>query len=792
MTIASEIRRIKTNISNAYAEAEEKGATLPVEKNSDNLASAISTIQGGGGDKVLTQTTEASVTGAEGEKVFLQPVAKNLKPEAYPLVDYMVSGSYLVWESPFKTNYNRSTWVGPIRMYNGTGSNFKSYPYEYTAEGSFALRSDFPISGSSYGDQYPDSEKGISICSGYTIAYNDKTKEITKTTGGVGFSPRTYGTRWYGDYLLLYLQGGTVNDSDGNPYNVVVCKYSEDAETGVKSLPIIHRIYIESLGAITQTSYLGLISETDPIICVPQSGNRYYHFYKIDLENGSFIEYTTIELKDTGVSSSYQQHVCHFAGNLLVLGDSSYKVSFDDVNLTVNVEDSIPSRKCPNMIRGYKCAKTYLYNFTTSSANVYTVENFDDYDTFSYTSYTCPYENGIVIGDKIYVQGYLHWDNGTIITPIEDIVWPAVGAVTNTWPIAWVSEGGVCQKNTYRYVIQDNTLLDPQYSSLNSYQNQTFFFNNGNVWGSLYKSGTNSAIYAWTDSTDNSGNTIHSPTPFIFDDVVCSVLGGANNNVCKVDSNGVVTELTKVTAFVEDSPLQSFVESNYFYYFYRNGNKLYLWGSKYLYVSDLDLENNTWTVYYGKSHTGGTVSSARYGCLTKDSLFYLNSGGYEVPSFSDEDVNNMTKESFLYSEEVANELSSMNMSSTKAAIVPFYDKHILFRDNNKAILCKYTNTPSDMEIVWTYTWDSSKYSTTYINFSQTRQYLTIVHYDGSSYIYQIYIQDENNPYNYIAYKPEAFRFSPRTLSGFCTGTQGTDENGRRYVEVSTVLPEEST
>lgn len=44
MTIASEITRIKTNIENAYTALEAKGATMPSEKNSANLASTVSTI----------------------------------------------------------------------------------------------------------------------------------------------------------------------------------------------------------------------------------------------------------------------------------------------------------------------------------------------------------------------------------------------------------------------------------------------------------------------------------------------------------------------------------------------------------------------------------------------------------------------------------------------------------------------------------------------------------------------------------------------------------------------------
>ena len=47
MTIASEITRIKTNIDNAYTALEAKGATIPSEKNSANLASTVNTITGG-------------------------------------------------------------------------------------------------------------------------------------------------------------------------------------------------------------------------------------------------------------------------------------------------------------------------------------------------------------------------------------------------------------------------------------------------------------------------------------------------------------------------------------------------------------------------------------------------------------------------------------------------------------------------------------------------------------------------------------------------------------------------
>ena len=48
MSIASEITRIKNNISSAYTAVNNKGGTLPATQNSANLATAINSISGGG------------------------------------------------------------------------------------------------------------------------------------------------------------------------------------------------------------------------------------------------------------------------------------------------------------------------------------------------------------------------------------------------------------------------------------------------------------------------------------------------------------------------------------------------------------------------------------------------------------------------------------------------------------------------------------------------------------------------------------------------------------------------
>jgi len=48
MTIASEITKLQTNLTNSYTAVDGKGGTLPQVQNFDNLATAISSIPSGG------------------------------------------------------------------------------------------------------------------------------------------------------------------------------------------------------------------------------------------------------------------------------------------------------------------------------------------------------------------------------------------------------------------------------------------------------------------------------------------------------------------------------------------------------------------------------------------------------------------------------------------------------------------------------------------------------------------------------------------------------------------------
>lgn len=63
MSISQEIERINTNIANAYTQASVKGATLPQQQNSANLADTISSIstQANLQSKSVTPTTSQQV-----------------------------------------------------------------------------------------------------------------------------------------------------------------------------------------------------------------------------------------------------------------------------------------------------------------------------------------------------------------------------------------------------------------------------------------------------------------------------------------------------------------------------------------------------------------------------------------------------------------------------------------------------------------------------------------------------------------------------------------------------------
>ncbi|MCQ2737018.1 MAG: hypothetical protein MJ224_00180 [archaeon] len=50
MAISDKITQLNNDLLAAYDKIDEKGGTVPADKNSNNLAAAIATIEGGGGE----------------------------------------------------------------------------------------------------------------------------------------------------------------------------------------------------------------------------------------------------------------------------------------------------------------------------------------------------------------------------------------------------------------------------------------------------------------------------------------------------------------------------------------------------------------------------------------------------------------------------------------------------------------------------------------------------------------------------------------------------------------------
>lgn len=85
MSIQAQINRINTNIANAYTTIEAKGGTIPLQTNSANLASAIESISGGGGDINITNgqiQNLQTISGTIQANTFIS--VKTLPPDISP------------------------------------------------------------------------------------------------------------------------------------------------------------------------------------------------------------------------------------------------------------------------------------------------------------------------------------------------------------------------------------------------------------------------------------------------------------------------------------------------------------------------------------------------------------------------------------------------------------------------------------------------------------------------------------------------------------------------------------
>ncbi|MEE3350453.1 MAG: hypothetical protein VZR09_10495 [Candidatus Gastranaerophilaceae bacterium] len=159
MTIASEIQRIKNNIANAYDVCTNKGANIPSNKNSSNLANCINSITVGSGS---------------GSNVDLKPLVKKALGWTNPnegkcyFALWNKDGTYNLMSASFKT------------LVKNFATNYMGSYTSYILDGCFYLRQ-------SYSDNYIKCNCNITDWIGYS------------SVGTNGFAIRENGSLYYYD-----------------------------------------------------------------------------------------------------------------------------------------------------------------------------------------------------------------------------------------------------------------------------------------------------------------------------------------------------------------------------------------------------------------------------------------------------------------------------------------------------------------------------------------------------------------------------------------------------------------
>lgn len=89
MSVASELERLRSNITNTYTALREKGATLPTNQNADNLAGTVDTLDFNDSANVINAVNHTGNTLTKGTKVWVS--LRNPSTQAidgYYIVDY--------------------------------------------------------------------------------------------------------------------------------------------------------------------------------------------------------------------------------------------------------------------------------------------------------------------------------------------------------------------------------------------------------------------------------------------------------------------------------------------------------------------------------------------------------------------------------------------------------------------------------------------------------------------------------------------------------------------------------
>ena len=89
MSVASELERLRTNITNTYTALRGKGATIPTNQNADNLASTVNTLDINDSANVINAVNHTGTTLTKGTKVWISLRNPNTQAiDGYYIVNY--------------------------------------------------------------------------------------------------------------------------------------------------------------------------------------------------------------------------------------------------------------------------------------------------------------------------------------------------------------------------------------------------------------------------------------------------------------------------------------------------------------------------------------------------------------------------------------------------------------------------------------------------------------------------------------------------------------------------------
>lgn len=192
MSIATNLEKLETDITNAYSAINTKGGTIPSDKNTNNLATAISSIPSGGGEAVIEKDV-------------------NFYDYDGTLVDSYTSSEFANLSSlPSNPTHEGLTAQG----WNWTLSNAKTYVNNY---GKLDIGQNYATSDGKI-RLYVEIQEykkhvyvGFGINGSATIDWGDST---TSTLSGTSTSTGVYAEHTYsqtGDYVITIHSSATIN-----------------------------------------------------------------------------------------------------------------------------------------------------------------------------------------------------------------------------------------------------------------------------------------------------------------------------------------------------------------------------------------------------------------------------------------------------------------------------------------------------------------------------------------------------------------------------------------------------